>query len=198
VIGAELSGPPGITQDRLAFETDVHLRLAPYARELPNYAGIYLDNSQGGRAVVLLTSRDPFAEETMRGMVGDTPGIEIRQVKHSYTLLKAAVDRTWDVWPEMGRDEELVAVGLDVMNNEIDVYLSSVDLDVVEAVEADLSAAIGVPVDVDTGEPITTSACTNRENCASPMKAGIVIHKGSTTGSKCTMAFHVRYGTVSG
>lgn len=125
----------------------------------------------------------------------NSPGLETRVVEHSYATLKTAVDNAWDAWRALGRDEKLVGVGLDVINNEVDVHVESADLERALEAERALSGALGVPVEMSGGEAVQTTACGSRESCTGPMKAGIVIHEDSLTGPRCTMAFHVRYGS---
>lgn len=100
----------------------------------------------------------------------------------------------WEIWPAIG-GPEIYAVAVDVPANAVRVEVDAANLDLAEKLVSEVSATIGVPTFVTLGEKAFTTACSNRDNCYSPMKGGIVIRKGSTSGSRCTMGFHVVSGS---
>jgi hypothetical protein len=189
--------PPGLDVASLDYETRISTEVAPLARSLPEFAGIYMDRATDGRAVVMLTRANPHAEDAMRALVGDAAqGIEFTYVTHSYAELQKAIDLLWEQWPNRFDGRLPVAIGLNTIGNSLDLYVEQDQVDATSAAKDALSKLVGIPISVIVSPPVTSRACTDRDHCTSPMKAGNRIHKGSNYGSLCTMGFHVVHGTA--
>ncbi|HEX2766720.1 MAG TPA: hypothetical protein VHR55_08825 [Candidatus Limnocylindria bacterium] len=169
--------------------------VASVARDLPGYAGMYFDHAADGRAVVLLTAATAASDAALRSAAaGDV--FDVKQVPHSYSALQSAIATTWQRWEESVEGGQPIAIALNTIANGIDIYVGWVDLAAVANAVDDIERMAGVPVQVLGSDPVSETACNDREHCTSPERAGIVIHRGSPTSTaKCTMAFHVRYGS---
>ena len=169
-------------------------QVAPIARGLPHFAGIYLDNTRDGRAVVLLTERDARAESSMSALTPPIPGIEFVVVAHSYAQLVAAADAALAGWKDVA-GHSAIAVSVSTMNNGLDVHVAWEDVTSAQGAIAAAEDAFGVPVHILGSDALQELACTDRDHCTTPMKAGNRVRKGSSVGTLCTMAFHIRIGT---
>lgn len=85
------------------------------------------------------------------------------------------------------------SVAVSHRDNAVVVYVAAEDADKASKVLASYEPQELFRLGIE--EPGVEAACTTRENCSSPMKAGIVIRKGSTTGTRCTMGFNVQVGS---
>jgi hypothetical protein len=168
-----------------------------YVRGLPSFGGVYIDQTSGGNAVVLLTAPDPLTEQRIQQLapVDKVRHVEIRYVTHRYEELVAAADSAGTLVSTLAGGVSVYAVAVDEIQNAVRVEVDPKDLDVSRTAVNRASALLGVPIYVVQGEPTVEQQCTSRTNCAWPLKAGILIRRGAPTGPICTMAFHIRVGT---
>ena len=86
-------------------------------------------------------------------------------------------------------------MALDTPQNMLVISVPDAEVARAEATSSIVSGALGVPVRFQSGVADQDAACTSRTNCTSPMRGGIEIRKGSSSGSYfCTMSFHVMNG----
>jgi len=110
--------------------------------------------------------------------------------------LRSAAAKAWDVWSQLATNIELQAVGVDVAGNRLRLRVAAADLPSAAAVAAEAARQLSVSIEVRLAEDGSEEACTSRDNCTSPMKAGIRIRQGSQYSTAlCTMNFHIRIGS---
>jgi hypothetical protein len=180
---------------RIRFANSVGRRVVPHVRSLETFGGVYLDQKRGGRLVVLLTRLAPQRLATIRSWVLARPGrgVTFREVPFSYRELAGAMRQVRTLWT--GETAPL-RVAVDVVRNGLDVQVEHDQVARAQGAAAALSEVLGgVPVRVSGGTQGVEQVCTSRENCYSPLKAGVVIRNGSTTGPRCTMGWHIVAGS---
>ncbi len=164
----------------------------PAASDRPGWAGAYVDQARGGAVVLLYEQGAAVDEGTLRQLAGPQASeLRFARVRYTEAELIAAREQLREAWPI---DEiPLSSVAVSHRDNAVIVSVAPSDLTAAAAVFAALT-----PPDMyrlAEEEPGVDTACTSRDNCFSPMKAGIKIRKGSTTGVLCTMGFHVLVGS---
>jgi hypothetical protein len=87
---------------------------------------------------------------------------------------------------------ELVSISLNVRLNAIDIRMNGP----IDEAQRTLVAEYGEAVQVSSGKPFTTTACSSRLAC-DPWRGGIKISPGDGTGVNCTYGFNVRSKTSS-
>lgn len=187
----ETNGPPRLDNEH--FQRVISKVVAPIARALPSFAGIYLDNTRDGRAVVMLTERDELAEDLMRALAPSDPGIERVLASHTYEELVTAADSALSLWPTI-TGHDAVGVSVSTQNNGLDVHVLWEDLPAASEAVDEAEGILGVRVHALGSDPLRELTCSDRDHCTNPMKAGNLIRKGNVNGSKCTMGFHVVRG----
>ncbi len=176
---------------RMEYAYQVEESVAPYVRGLASFGGLYFDQLAGGRLVVLLTSLDTAtAEETWSRMPAGPP-VAFRTVAVPYSSLQSATERAFDVWAELSDLPAPYASEVVVQDNAIRVAVDKSILQPATALIGPLEMALRVPVEIVAGRPPEAQTCTDRDHCTNPIKGGVLVRKGSTTGSPCTMAFEV-------
>lgn len=181
---------------RMAFANAIHSELIPYLEALPTFGGVYIDQMRDGDLVVLLAGVDPDAEAKIGALV--PPGnreVHIQYVATPQSTLRSAAARAWDVWPRLAAPIELRAVGVDVAGNQLRVYVAPADVADAGPAAVQLARGLAVAVRVQPAEDGAEAACTDRDHCTIPMKAGIRIRKGSQYSEYvCTMNYHIVIG----
>lgn len=133
--------------------------------------------------------------EEIQALAPEGRATRVELVQYSQAQLRAAVSKAWEVWEANGAPEAY-SIAVDTPANALRIDVAPENLDAAQKYVENISTMMGVPVFIGIGERPEESACTNRDNCHTPMKAGIVIRKGSTSsGTKCTMGFHIQVGT---
>jgi len=179
---------------RMRFVSDAEDRLLPRARMLPQYAGSWIDQSDRGGLVVMLTEipEDVLAE--LESLVPDASrGFRIERVQHSYQELLEAVERAADVWAKL-QGPRLLSVYIDERSNGLVANVLAVDGTTARELGPRVASLLGVPVSVVADAVTSPSdvACTTRSNCSDPYKAGVLIREGSVSGEPpCTLAFPI-------
>lgn len=175
---------------RMRFADQVSLRALPFARGLGNYAGAYIDQKHDGGLVVMLTdvTANTVAEIEKR-MPANSKGLQFEQVRYTRAELEQALAALRDAWAAETRVPVLTA-GIDTMNNRLRVGVPHSFLVAAnEALEA-VTLKLGVPVHVRGEDPDSDTVCTNRDNCHTPLRPGVVVRNdGPNTGRTCTMGF---------
>jgi hypothetical protein len=196
VLDGEFDPPPSPPDDpsRGGADPDVATKVLPRVAQLQGYAGAYFDQSRGGELVVMFTGPRPVDEAWIRVLVSSLSGsVRFRYVKTTQAALQTAAERAWSVASRLVPALRPEAIAADTDDNEVRIEVAPSDVSafsenvpkIAEAIDAEVRV-IGVHARHDT-------ACSSREACYSPMKAGIRVRKGSTTGTACTMGFHVVY-----
>jgi streptogrisin C len=181
---------------RARFADEVANTVIPYLESLDNFGGAYIDQPSGGGLVVVLTRHDAAAEaEIARLAPSDNLGIRVEYARSTAEELRNAMRSAWELnGQNLGRDA-IWSVGIDYSTNSIHISIRPGASDGTS--EADLSAILGVDVRI-VEEPFAHElACNTRDNCASPMRAGIRIYQGGNPPNDealCTMGFHIELG----
>ncbi len=181
-------------QERWDFATATHDTIIPYVRELPTFGGAYYDHSSNGDLIILLTDVNDEIREKIVSITPKGRNTRVEIVDYTQSELREAVKMVWDVWPKVG-GPEIYVVAVDVPANAVRVEVDVANLETAEKLVNEVSSVVGVPTFATVGEKATVATCSNRENCSSPMKGGIVIRKGGYSGARCTMGFHVYSGS---
>ena len=177
---------------RMRFADAVDMRVLPYLRKLGSYGGVYYDQVTGGGLTILLTARDRAVDaEITRRMPRGGPGWRIATVAHTEAELMAASMRARATWDRLATGVDAISFGLDTRGNGLFVSVAPPELSRATARVGALAATLGVPVRANVGHAEAPTHCSTRDHCHAPMKAGINIYKGSTSGSGCTMGFHI-------
>lgn len=181
---------------RMQFANDVAAELLPFLQSLPTFGGAYIDQTASGGLVVLLTERDAQVEERIRSLEPDpSRGVDIRPVSQTYVALQNAAAAARDVWSDTLPGEDLLIVAVDTANNRLRLEIDPSGLTRAVDAQSELEGGLGVQLSLEAGTRATDDGCTGREYCTIPMKSGNVIRKGSTSGTVCTMGFHIRVGS---
>jgi hypothetical protein len=181
-------------QERWDFASATRDTIMPYVRELPTFAGAYYDHSSDGDLVILLTDIDADARNKIGSLSPAERETRVEIVDYTQSELREAVKMVWEAWAE-GGGPEIYAVAVDVPANAVRIEVDATNLEIAEKLVSEVSITVGAPIFVTVGEKPIDAACNNRDDCHSPMKGGIVIRKGSTSGARCTMGFHVVAGS---
>lgn len=179
---------------RFAFAAAAHEALGPFVENLPTFAGVFFNHQAGGELVILLTTADETVEAEIRSLAPLERPTRIEIVEYSQAQLREALPLIRETWIGAG-GPEIYALAVDTPANAVRVDVDVSNLEAAEKLAREVGASVNLPVFVALGERPIETACTNRENCTSPMKGGIVIRKGSTTGVRCTMGFHIQAGS---
>jgi hypothetical protein len=176
---------------RMAYANEMDAELVPFARSLETFAGAYIDQSQGGMLIIQLTELDAQVEDRLRGMGPNGADFEITLARTPFDQLRTASEAAWRQWKSMS-EAKLHSVAIDERGNRLLLGATPLASTQSEALADELSQVLGVDIAIFRTEESLDDACTTRASCFDPMEAGIVIRQGSTTGPRCTMAFHIK------
>jgi hypothetical protein len=180
------------------FAQDVEANAIPYAQSLPGFGGVYFDAASNGELVVILKGPDVVGQA---GIAARMPAVSrgLRFVYRTLTDkdLKASVRRTETQWDAVLPGIRLMRASTDLPGGGIVVDVPAADLKVAQKATVALTDALGAPVTVRAAstEAVDT-ACTDRDHCVTPTKAGIRLYKGAIdTYNECTLGWMVDYFT---
>lgn len=182
---------------RIRFADAVSRTVLPLAQSLPTYGGAYIDQRADGSLVVLLTALDPDVVQAIIALApADSREVRVVQVRHTQAELRTAVDQAWTTLPS-AIEGSIQGIGVDTMRNGIRVTVAGGG-QAADQPAASQTASLdgGIPVFVETGPTSQETVCNNRNDCHTPLRAGVVVRNNtaSSTGT-CTMGFHIRIGT---
>jgi hypothetical protein len=175
---------------------DVQLAVDPaagYAQGLPDSAGVYMDQLDGG-APVFLTSGD-VGQFTSAIATRVPEGVYFR-VEHvafsraSLEQAKASLAESMQKHRDNGMDVR--SVGIDVAHNRLLVGIAGLG----ENDGSYLSGEYGVPVTAAEESTHQLDACIDRVTCP-PLKGGIKMYETNHTSSICTTGFIVKLAGTS-
>ncbi len=157
--------------------------------DAPTFAGVYQDNADQGRMVVLETeptldlSRTPFPE-----------GVRVELVKFSLEDLLAEQSRINDYWVSTASDGvPLVLTALDVPANRVVAWLAGETEAEMNSFRERFDSEAVTAVSV----PSSWAEDDSRTNDPNPMKGGLRIYKQSSS-TFCTSGFSIRYTSSGG
>lgn len=174
------------------------LAVEPHLTEFANrsnYAGHFLDNSNGGRLVVQFSGS--LADATDRRAVAaealdagsSSSDVMFRVVDRSSDELTSAMKSLWA--KKTATSSELVAIAEDVKSNSLIVTVEpGTDQAHIDA----LAKSSTVPITVVEGEG-QEEACTSRNACNSPQRGGVGIQVGT---GLCSAGWVVNLGSARG
>lgn len=183
---------------RMAWGTLAAADLLPYVESLSTYGGAYFDQRGAGSLTIQLTAIDPQLESEILGRVpAGLPDTRVVTVEHTAKALDEAVLEVWDRWPAVAGTIPLVEVGVDTVDNAVYVAVPDSDLQAADAAVTRIGEDVGVTISARPSLPIQLTHCSSRDHCHGPMKSGTVIREQSATtpSEKCSMGFHVRWGS---
>lgn len=165
--------------------------MLPRLRAVPEYAGVYVEPT----GEIVVTHVGPGT--ALATILNDLPAnasssVTLRQVLHSEDALIEEAKRVHKLWLDtFDSSYSVIAVDLRAQTVRLGVEARYVEQ------ARDFAERVAREVELDVGvESLPQEAvCTSRSNCYSPFRPGIVIRKGSTTGSYATMGFHVLVGS---
>jgi hypothetical protein len=180
---------------RMNFAVSLDDEFLPFLRSLPTYAGVWIDQPSNGAVVAMLTELDPTTVGALEERLPKSNrGLRVEVATHTYAQLVSGAAKLRTLWDAL--DIAAIAVGVDTPGNRLFVTVVSEDAPRARSKAEELTAQIDLPVEVRLGDVGHDAACTDREHCTNPMRAGIVIHRGSTTSNwYCTMSWHIHVGT---
>lgn len=161
---------------RFTFAAATREALLPFVEKLPTFGGAYFNHQARGELVILLTAADEAALDEIRALAPEGRPTRVEFVQYTQAQLRAAVPKAWEAWKAVGAPAAH-AIAVDTPANAIRIDVNPANLEEAEKFVDGVSAALGVPVFIGIGERPQEEVCTNRDNCYSPMKAGIVIRK---------------------
>lgn len=186
-------------RSRMANEQNLEAKLLPFVRALPTSGGAWIDQLDGGKLVVTLTTSDQATRTQITQLLpANSRGIRFELVDDTETELEAAAHAADEMWEELGSNARLLGVTVDIPRNQIVLRFVLADLPIAVANVDEVQSALGVTVSMEADEPPIDAACTSRANCFTPLKPGIHVHNdGMPTGNGniCTMGFHITIGT---
>lgn len=176
---------------RTNFQIAAKESVLPYARSLDEYAGAFFDPSQNGNLTILLTRDDPQlnAEIAFRAPAGPRT-VTVAQASFSYTELVRAAELIRSLTLESFPQTDIHVVAVDVRSNRVRIEVDESRIGELQSLLQKEPGLGAVGVAVVAGSQATEPVCF-RYDCIDPMKAGIQIRKGSVSGNRCTMAFHI-------
>jgi hypothetical protein len=168
-------------------------RVLPKAEQVPGWAGAYVDQARGGVVDLHFTALAGEDRVRLQDLAGEFRiNLRFETVVFSERELIAAQQEILRTWP--ARDVSWSSVAVSHRDNAVVVYVAAEDADKASKVLASYEPQELFRLGIE--EPAVEAACTTRENCSSPMKAGIVIRKGASNGAyRCTMGFNVQVGS---
>lgn len=199
-VGSERYGYP-LTQDelkeletRFAFAGVAQQELLPFVEKLPAFGGAFFNHQANGDLVILLTELDSQVVSQINSMAPDGGNVTIELVQFTQVQLRDNLAKANELWTT-ANGPTVYATAVDTPANAIRVEVDEAMLAAAETLATEISNKLGIPIFVWVGQPVQNVACTDRDHCTSPMKAGISIRKGSISGNRCTMGFHILVGS---
>lgn len=180
---------------RARFAHEVSRSVLPYARALPGYGGAYFDAASSGELVVILKVHDQAGED---GIAVRMPAVS-RGLRFVYRILTdkdlgAALRRIETHWDGVLPGIRLERASVDLPTGGVVVEVAASDLKAAQGGAAALAAALGAPVTVQAAPSNDfDTACTDRDHCVAPVKAGIRLYKGVIDNyNECTLGWPVK------
>jgi hypothetical protein len=197
--GAAAAGEPNLDIETDATETFISYQavlldnLIPSVQSLPGYVDGYFDHANGSGLVVQFEEGlEPDLEGLGLVPAGLDPSPVVESVPYSADDIQDAILTPWETAPE---DLPLYGVAYDAGDRAIVLQVAPGHTDEALAAAPAVSEATRMQVEIEEAPRPDDTACSTRATCYSPMKGGIQIRRGSTSGALCTMGFHVQVGT---
>lgn len=182
-------------EGRLTYEYNVEQVVAPLVRGLPSYAGMFFDQLDAGRLVVILVDDGAEAQVVAKAAVARLmpkgPAVAFRSAARPYSTLEAAIQNTFKQWQTVTGLPDPYQAAVDIPANLVRILVDEAIFPAALAAQSKIEASIGVPIRLGVGRPAEPHSCTSRDYCTNPIKQAVLIRQGSITGSPCTMAFQV-------
>ncbi len=178
---------------RAAFVQDLERQVLPYARAMPNLAGVWIDQRHDGRLVVAVTEQPSVAREALASMMpAGSRGLEVVTAAHSLSSLTSAFDDADRSWAAVTPAIRSLGFAIDERRNTLQVKVREANASEAGSSLQRFADLLGVDAELVVAEQGTDLVCTARNNCYSPLRAGGRIHKDSPGGGyNCAMGFHI-------
>jgi streptogrisin C len=160
--------------------------LEPLTRALdafPDFAGLYFDQRAGG-VVDIAIAGDASLPSSVLSLAPSGANVRLRSVQHALRELQSLhEDVADDINNWSAKGISINAVGVDVPSNSVRIEVANLT----DAARQDLVDTYGTRISIAEGEGYTFAACVSRNNCAAPLKGGLVIT--AANGPICTSGF---------
>lgn len=156
------------------------------------FTGAELVHEGTGRLVVYVSSESAsdFARTSVPDEIADV--VDIRMVDRSLAELESIMTGVWSQVGDAGLEGVLDAIWITPSTGGFLVELVGDEGPARAASDAEVIRELTIaPTTVEFTDGDSQSACTGRETCTGPMRAGNAIRRGSNTGPRCSMGFHV-------
>jgi V8-like Glu-specific endopeptidase len=164
-------------------------RVVPEARMLPGYAGVYLDQLDGGQPVFLFTgaTAQAAADEIGRLLPAGT-AFRVQEAKRTESEL---IEQKQTIEADL---TELWASGIDIVRVAVKTSQNRLRVgvrDLTESERQEILARYGSDLDVFEDGVAVSDACPATNDCR-PIKGGISINHTGGAAGECTSGFIVR------
>ncbi|MEA2025307.1 MAG: S1 family peptidase [Chloroflexota bacterium] len=174
------------TRTKLQSKSD---RAIDYAVAQPEYAGMYFDHQNDGKAVFRFAGNLNKHEARLNDLLPNEQKLVVKSATATLRELEAVADR---VVEDAGTLEasgiDIVEVYADVTTNKVVVGLSGAR----SGAQASLRASHSDLIRTKATGSIAPDACTNRWHCRPPWKGGLYIKAIGYANGKCSSAFLAR------
>lgn len=195
ILGIPLSRAEfGILADRFEFQDAIHNELVPFLNSLESVGGFYLDRTDGSLVIGVLQELREHDVLEIERLLPAGPGFRLEFVEHSESELRSVVRELTEAWDQLVVNARFIAISADFENQQVTLEVEAGDrARASELVESRYEDSEDVPVQVAVGTPDFDSACTSRDSCFSPSRAGNRIRRGGVnSNAKCSMGFHIK------
>ncbi len=180
---------------RSQFGHEVSKSVLPYAKALPGFGGAYFDAPSRGELVVILKAHDQAGEDGIAArMPAASRGLRFVHRALSDKDLRASLRRTETQWDAVLPGIRLQRASVDLPGGRIVVEVAAADLKTAQGAAAALAGALRAPVAVQAASAdAVDTACTDRDHCVAPVKAGIRLYQGAIDDyNECTYGWPVK------
>jgi len=180
---------------RFAFASATRTTVIPFAEGLSTFAGAFYNHQADGELVILLTEAPEEIRSEIASLAPAGGVTRIETVSHTQAHLRQALAQVREKWNTL-IGPEAYAIAVDTPANAVRIDVDPAEVAAAELLLPQLNNVLNVPVFFGISNRPQDTACNNKEDCTGPMRAGIVIRRGSTTSSDaCTMGFHIEVGS---
>jgi hypothetical protein len=159
------------------------------ARAFDSFAGVYLDQHNGGRPVFMFAGSLPSIEADLEAMLpseSDVQVVSARWTERELAAQREAVASDVSELAELGI--RITLIGAPPRTNALEIGVDGLT----SKAESELRARYGDEIAIVEASPAHADACTNGSNDCRPMKGGLAINKyQSTAVGQCTSGFLV-------
>jgi hypothetical protein len=159
-----------------------------YAKDQPDFGGLWFDQLDGGAAYYTFTSDIADHRRAINSMTPDGAEIEVSRVENRMSDLTSVKERISREMPDLIKDGfPITMVDANARANRVIVYLERIE----DGDEASLADRYGDDVIVERLAAGVEDACNGRGDCRNPIKGGLRINPTPNL-TDCTSAFQAK------